>query len=348
MAESYGLYLQDHHSLRDSIRYVQYAELRGFDSVWQAETRLARDATIAMAAYAATTMRIKIGSGVMNHWTRNAATIASTFLTLDDLAPDRILCGLGTWWEPLAHKTGVVRSKPLLAMREMVTALKALLTLQRVTYRGEFVQLDDVALDVVFGRRERRNVPIYIGATGSNMAALAGEIADGVLLNLMVSPAYNVAVMDELRRGLRQSARSLDEVARPQVIVCSVDRNRAQALNRARRLVTLYLVQQPRLMLASGVRQDLIDEVSQVLAWDPNEAQIDQAMRLVPDDVVQLVTASGTPTEVRAKVRDYFASGITSAIVYPLGDDVRYVIDVFTETGESSMSDPNPASLAKP
>ena len=90
MAESYGLYLQDHHSLRDSIRYVQYAELRGFDSVWQAETRMARDATIAMAAYAATTMRIKIGSGVMNHWTRNAATLAASFLTLDDLAPDRI------------------------------------------------------------------------------------------------------------------------------------------------------------------------------------------------------------------------------------------------------------------
>jgi 5,10-methylenetetrahydromethanopterin reductase len=154
--------------------------------------------------------------------------------------------------------------------------------------------------------------------------------------------------MEELERGLRQSRRPLDQVARPQVIVCSVDRNRAEALNRARRLVTLYLVQQPRLMLASGVRQDLIDEVSQVLSWDPNEMQIDQAMRLVPDEVVQLVTASGTPTEVRKKIREYFASGITSAIVYHLGDDVRYVIDVFTETGESSMSDPNPASLAKP
>jgi 5,10-methylenetetrahydromethanopterin reductase len=62
-----ALYLQDDIALRDAIRYVQYAEMRGFDAVWQAESRLARDATIPMAAYAATTTRIKIGSGVMNH-----------------------------------------------------------------------------------------------------------------------------------------------------------------------------------------------------------------------------------------------------------------------------------------
>ncbi|HEX2621880.1 MAG TPA: LLM class flavin-dependent oxidoreductase, partial [Phototrophicaceae bacterium] len=171
MAERYALYLQDDCSLRDAIKHVQYAELRGFEAVWQAESRLARDATIPMAAYAASTTRIKIGSGVMNHWTRNAATIATTFLTLDDLAPDRIMCGLGTWWEPLAQKTGINRSKPLLAMREVVSTVRALLAHQRITFRGEFVQLDDVMLDVIYGRREPRQVPIYIGATGTRMAA---------------------------------------------------------------------------------------------------------------------------------------------------------------------------------
>ncbi len=74
------------------------------------------------------------------------------------------------------------------------------------------------------------------------------------------------------------------------------------------------------------------------MAWEADDVQIEQAMRLVPDDVVQLVTASGTPKEVRAKIREYFASGITSAIVYPLGEDVRYVIDVFTDTSASSDS----------
>jgi 5,10-methylenetetrahydromethanopterin reductase len=326
-----ALYLQDDIALRDAIRSVQYAEMRGFDAVWQAESRLARDATIPMAAYAATTTRIKIGSGVMNHWTRNPATIASTFLTLDDLAPDRIICGLGTWWEPLAQKVGVSRSKPLLAMREVVTGVRALLARQRVTFRGEFVQLDDVMLDVVYGRKEARQVPIYIGATGAKMAALAGEIADGLLLNFLVSPNYNQEVMSELERGVRQSGRSLDDIDRPQLIVCSVDRNRDNAINAARRLVTVYLVQQPGIMRASGVRQELIDEVSQVLGWSPTDEQVDDAAQLVPDEVVQLVTASGSADEVRAKVGEYLSCGATCAVLYSLNEDLRYMIDVFAD-----------------
>ncbi len=120
MADRVALYLQDAHSLQDAIKYVQYAEQRGFEAVWQAESRLVRDAIVPMAAFAATTSRIKIGSGVINNWTRNAAVIAATFLTLDDLAPNRIICGIGAWWDPLAQKVGINRSKPLLAMRETV------------------------------------------------------------------------------------------------------------------------------------------------------------------------------------------------------------------------------------
>jgi len=95
MGDRVALYLQDAHSLQDAIAYVQHAESCGFEAVWQAESRLVRDAVVPMAAFAATTSRIKIGSGVINNWTRNAAIIAATFLTLDDLAPDRIICGIG-------------------------------------------------------------------------------------------------------------------------------------------------------------------------------------------------------------------------------------------------------------
>ena len=138
MADRVALYLQDAHSLQDAIKYVQYAESRGFEAVWQAESRLVRDAIVPMAAFAATTSRIKIGSGVINNWTRNAAVIAATYLTLDDLAPDRIICGIGAWWDPLAKKVGIDRSKPLLAMREVVTVVRDLLARKRVTFHGEF------------------------------------------------------------------------------------------------------------------------------------------------------------------------------------------------------------------
>lgn len=332
MADRVALYLQDAHALQDAIKYVQYAEARGFEAVWQAESRLVRDAVVPMAAFAATTSRIQIGSGVINNWTRNAAVIAATFLTLDDLAPDRIICGIGAWWDPLAQKVGITRSKPLLAMREVITVVRDLLARKRVTFHGEFVHLTDVELDVVHGRKEPRNVPIYIGATGPKMMALAGEIADGAVLNYLVSPRYNEAALAQLEEGAKLAGRHVDDIDRPQLVVCSVDEpeNRKRALDAARKLVTQYLGQQPHIMKASGVSQELLDEIAQVLTWPATEEQIEEAMRLVPDDVVQMITASGTPQEVKAKVREYIASGATCPILYPLGD-VRLMIDTFAE-----------------
>jgi 5,10-methylenetetrahydromethanopterin reductase len=133
---------------------------------------------VPMAAYAAVTERIKVGSGVINSWSRNIGLLAATFLTLDDLAPDRIICGIGAWWDPLARNVGIQRRKPLTAMRETVEVLRRLLNMERVTYHGEFINVDGIELDVVHGRREPRNVPIMIGATGDNMMEMTGEIAE--------------------------------------------------------------------------------------------------------------------------------------------------------------------------
>jgi 5,10-methylenetetrahydromethanopterin reductase len=132
-----------------------------------------------------------------------------------------------------------------------------------------------------------------------------------------------------LEIGARKAGRRLEEIDRPQLVVCSVDEDRRKALDGARKLVTQYLGQQPHIMKASGVSQDLLDEIAQVLTWPATEEQIEEAMRLVPDDVVQMITASGTPAEVRAKVREYVANGATCPILYPLGDDVRLMIDTF-------------------
>jgi len=329
MADRVALYLQDAHPLADAIEYVQYAEDRGFEAVWQAESRLVRDAIVPMAAYAATTRRIKVGSGVINNWTRNVALTAATFLTLDDLAPNRIMLGIGAWWDPLAKNVGIDRRKPLLAMREHVTVVRDLLAMKNVTFHGEFVNVTGIELDIVHGRREPRNVPIYIGATGPKMITMGGEIGDGVLLNYLVSPAYDVTALEHLETGAKLAGRTVDDIDRPQLVVCSVDSDRKKALDGARKLVTQYLGQQPHIMKASGVSGELLDEIRQVLTWPATEEQIERAMTLVPDDVVQLITASGTPAEVRAKVGEYVSAGCTCPVLYPLGDDVRLMIDTF-------------------
>ena len=190
-----ALYLQDAHAITEGIEFARYAEDSGFDAVWQADSRLVREASVPMAAFAATTQRIKIGSGVVDVWTRNPARLASMFATLDDLAPGRILCGLGAWWDPLATKVGVSRDRPLTVMREVVAAVRALLANETVTVDGYFVKLDGVELDYVYQDRKPKEVPIYIGATGMKMMELTGEIADGVVLNYLVSPDYNLSLI---------------------------------------------------------------------------------------------------------------------------------------------------------
>jgi 5,10-methylenetetrahydromethanopterin reductase len=324
-----ALYLQDKHPLREAMEYVRYAEARGFEAVWQAESRLVREATVPMAAYAAVTQRIKVGSGVVNNWTRNVGLLAATFVTLDDLAPGRIILGIGAWWDPLAAKVGVTRKRPLEAMRETVEACRRLLSMERVTFRGEFVELTDVQIDVVHGDRSARNVPIYIGATGMRMMELAGQIGDGVVLNYLVSPSYNAAAIDALAVGAERSGRRVEDVDRPQLVVCSLDEDRVVAMDRARELVTQYLGQQPHIMKASGVDQSLLDEIAKVLTWPAGPEEIRRAMKLVPDEVVQLITASGTADECRAKVREYVEAGCTCPVLYPLGDDVPAMIDAF-------------------
>ena len=144
MLKRVALYLQDAHDLRDGLEYARYAEEKGFEAVWQAESRLVRDAIVPMAAYAAVTERIVVGSGVINNWTRNIGLLASTFLTLDDLAPNRIICGIGAWWDPLARNVGINRKKPLTAMEETITVMRRLLNMERVSFDGESIHVNGI------------------------------------------------------------------------------------------------------------------------------------------------------------------------------------------------------------
>jgi 5,10-methylenetetrahydromethanopterin reductase len=114
--------------------------------------------------------------------------------------------------------------------------------------------------------------------------------------------------------------------------VCSLAEDRPDALDAARLLVTQYLGQQPHIMKASGVPTSLLDEIGKVLTWPATAEQVEAASKLVPDDIVQMITASGTPDECREKVAEYVDAGCTCPILYPLGDDVRLMIDAFAPT----------------
>ena len=328
MTERVALYLQDRHSLQDGIKYAQYAEEKGFEAVWQAESRLVRDAIVPMAAFAATTKHIKVGSGVINNWTRNIGLLAATFLTLDDLAPDRIICGIGAWWDPLAKNVGIERKKPLLAMRETIEVMRRLLNMERVTFEGEFHKVTGIELDVVHGRREPRNVPIMIGATGDQMMELTGEIADGAVLNYCVPPEYNDRAIELLDKGAKKRGRRVEDIDRTQFVVCSVNNDRKKAIYDAKWMLTQYVAQQPHIAKASGVDDATVKKIQSIVGWPATKEQVAQAMEFIPDDFVLKISATGTPDEARAKVAEYRKRGCTCPILYPMGDAIE-MIDAF-------------------
>jgi 5,10-methylenetetrahydromethanopterin reductase len=203
--------------------------------------------------------------------------------------------------------------------------------MERVSFEGEFVHVNGIELDVVHGRREPRNVPIMIGATGDQMMEMTGEIADGVVMNYCVPPEYNHKALDLLRAGAQKAGRDFDAIDRPQLIVCSVDLDHDKAIDTTRELLTQYLAQQPHIAKASGVDFEVVQKIQSILGWPATHEQIAKAKYLVPEDLIERITASGTPDEAKSKVAEYCKNGCTCPILYPVGGDVKLLIDTFAQ-----------------
>jgi 5,10-methylenetetrahydromethanopterin reductase len=335
MAQRMALYMQDKHPIRYEIEMAQYAEAQGFSEIWQADTRLARDCVVLMSALLAHTKRLRVGSGVLPIWTRNAAVIAATWSTMWEMAgkvdgQSRVMLGLGAWWEPISSRVGVERRKPLQAMREYVEATRQLFTMQEVSYSGEFVKLDRVKLDVAYGDMSPRDIPIYIGATGPQMLELTGEICEGVVLNYVVSVDYIRSAIDLVRKGAEKAGKTIDDIDRPELLVCSLsDDDPKAAMMMGKTLVAYYLGTEPHIMKASNVDEDLIKKVQEIVGWPATEDDYRRAAEIIPDEVVRNLMAVGTSQQCRDKVAEYIDAGVTCPILYPMMDDIKAVIDAF-------------------
>jgi 5,10-methylenetetrahydromethanopterin reductase len=331
-----ALYLQDKHDIRYELEVAKYAEEQGFSEIWQADTRLARDCIVLMSALLAETSRLRIGSGVLPIYTRNPAVIAATWSTMWELAgltadgESRVMLGLGAWWEPIATRVGAQRRKPLKAMRENVEAIRALFTMDEVSYEGEFVNLDRVRLDVAYGDSSPRDIPIYIGATGPKMLELTGEICDGVVLNYVVSTDYIAAAVETVTTGAARAGKTIAEVDRPELLACALsDDDPDEAILTGKSLVAYYLGTEPHIMEASGADPELVERIQQIVGWPATEEDYRKAAPLIPDDLVRNLMAVGTSDQCRATVAGYIEAGVTCPILYPLMPDVKPVVDAF-------------------
>lgn len=320
----------------EQVRLAKYAESKNFHSVWVTETRLVRDAVSVLGAIAATTERIRIGSAVINVWSRIAPLTALTWSTLHEMAPGRVMLGLGAWWDPLALNCGVNRHLTFTRMREYVQAVRGLLNMQTLTIQGATLQVRNLKLDLGTGvDQSPKAVPIFIGATGFQLIELAGEIADGVILDIFVSPRYNRKAREFASRGAAKGSKLPSDVEMAQLIFCCVDDDRDVALKRARSIVTLYLslrdTRKPWIPEASGVPLSLIDEIGRTVKRYPGNEGLKKAEEIVDDEIVSLLTATGTIDDCIAKVKEYASSGCTLPILTIEGSgDYRRFIDSFS------------------
>jgi 5,10-methylenetetrahydromethanopterin reductase len=307
----------------NAVAQAQWAEEHGFTGVWVGEGRLSKDAITPMAMIAASTSRIKIGSGILPYRTRNAALLAVTFKTLDTVAPGRMRMGLGPWWEPLATRTGLANRKPLVAMREIVTVCTQLLAGKTVTFKGEFVDVEDIRFDDDTDDDGRAyDVPIYIGAVRWGMVRLSGEIARGPLLDFLVPVSYTAKAVEVAAEGAAAAGRSLEDLEVPQLIATSIDDDDpAAAVDDCRRFLTQYIAQQPHITEFSGADPEQIARIKSIAGWPATQATITEAMAYCPDELVRSVCACGTSAEALDKIGEYVDAGCTEPAITPLSPD---------------------------
>jgi 5,10-methylenetetrahydromethanopterin reductase len=178
---------------------------------------------------------------------------------------------------------------------------------------------------------ERRDFSDIQPAREQSLADGMYQLADGAVMNYCVPPEYNDRALELLEKGAKKAGSTLANIDRPQLIVCSVDQDHDKAIEYTKELLCQYLAQQPHIAKASGVSQEVINEIQSTLGWPATKEQINKVKHLVPDELVNKITASGTPEEARAKVAEYIKRGCTCPILYPVGGNFKLLIDTFAQ-----------------
>ncbi|WP_326829227.1 LLM class flavin-dependent oxidoreductase [Streptosporangium sp. NBC_01810] len=316
-----GIHVGERLSLEQTYWQAEFADRNGFESVWVAEGRLARDGIVPAAIIASKTSNLKIGTGVVNNKSRNAALMAVTFKTLDEVAPGRAILGIGAWWEPLATKVGQPLVKPIASMREYITVCQAFFRNELVSFEGEFVQMRDVRFDSMYRENKPVDIPIYIGAVGPKMLELAGEISDGVHMDFLLPPSYLTGAKEAIGRGVAKRTDGRTGIDLTQIVACSVnDDDPQEAIDACKAFLTLYLMQQPHIAEHCGVERELVDRLQEVAGWPATPEDIKRAMPLVPNSLVQNVTACGSTSQAFDKLMAYHEAGVRCPIISTLGD----------------------------
>jgi 5,10-methylenetetrahydromethanopterin reductase len=324
-----GLELPGEPSIPEMMAIAQRAEALGFDSIWLTETRFTRDAVTSTAAVAAATERVRVATAVINPYTRGAVLNAVTAATLDELAGGRFIFGIGPGSPTVLARQGITFDRPLPHLREAVEVVRRLLTGEEVTFLGETTTVDGARLDFT---PIRSSIPVYLGVTGPRALALAGEIADGVLLNGFVSLAYTERAVEIVRSAARAAGRDPDAVEIAASIHVAIDADGQAARDATRTLVATYLGGFPNIARESGILPALLDRIEAVYRAEGAAA----AAPLIDDRIVDDLTIAGTISEVRSALARRREAGVQLPVVSFAQSHMTAWLDELAESAQSA------------
>ena len=295
----------------DIVACARVAEDLGYESAWVAEGH-GGDQFATLAACAQATQRIGLGTSISSVFVRSAPTIAMAAATVDDVSGGRFILGLGSSHRvQVEPEHGIPFVQPVARLRETVAVARALLRDGTVSHRGAVIDIE--RFDLWFTPR-RREIPIYLAALFPPMLEICGEIAEGVILTWSTLDAA-ARVAPHVAAGARRAGRRPEDVEIASLLPCAVASTRAAARERLRPSVATYAGFFPRynrLMAESGFAEAAA-AIKRV--WDTGDRAA--AVRAVPDALVDAVSVTGAPGEVRERVAAYRAAGLALPIIRP-------------------------------
>ena len=310
------------HSVRECAALAQRAEREwGYTACWLAETS-GPDAFVLAAAVANATERMTIGTAVVPVYNRTPAVLAMASGSLAQLSGDRFVLGVGSSSHAIVQDwNGIPFEAPLAHVRDSVAIARQALAGEKTDYRGSRLRSRGFRL----GSRPARSVPIYVGALREKMLALAGEIGDGLVLNL-----FPVSALPKMLAAHRSGGAAAARDVSGQEVVVRFQVAVTDDLPGARNLVRLAFgpyVAAPvynRFFAWCGF-EDEAKAVSEAFARG-DRAALAAAMT---DDLIDRITILGDAERCRAQVSDFVAAGVTTPVLSPLAVDRRGIEAVF-------------------
>jgi 5,10-methylenetetrahydromethanopterin reductase len=305
-----------------AVTYAQMAEERGLRNFLVTESLTD---SLALAQHLASkTSRIQVGTGITNLYLRHPLLAALHVLTIDQLAPGRILLGLGTSHVPTNKAYGIAMDKPLTALREYVTTVSSI-------FRGEYAAFAQMAASGRAVPQAGRKIPIYVAGISPKSIVLTGELADGSL-PLNYAPHGLKEVVDGIAQGAQQAGRAPREVTIALIMHCCVCTDRVVALRSVKRTLSFYgrMPFYNRLF----VRQGFEKEAAGIAAgWAQGDAAA--AAEAVSNAMAEQIAAMGTAQECQKKIEEFEKAGASYVVLYPTAIDgdydkgVRAVLEAF-------------------